>query len=223
MNKPEISVYGANWCPDRRRSKKFLGERGIEHKWVDIEQDPEGLLYIEEVNKGNCIVPTIVFGDGSILVEPSSAELAAKLDLVSKARLHFYNLIIVGGGPAGLTASIYAAREGVETLLIEESSLGGQEGITQRGVFVIIGTMPNSTAKIFSFTVATDEGETFGPSIWPTPTKSTTSGWNSPPARCALTRRRPTPVRWRSKSSARHKASSNVEERIQSSTRESKG
>jgi thioredoxin reductase (NADPH) len=132
MTRPEITVYGANWCPDCRRAKKLLGEWGIEYKWMDIEQNPEGLAYVEEVNKGKRIIPTIVFGDGSILVEPTNAELAAKLDLVSKARLHFYDLIIVGGGPAGLTASIYAAREGIETLLIEESALGGQAGMTQR-------------------------------------------------------------------------------------------
>jgi thioredoxin reductase (NADPH) len=132
MNQPKITVYGANWCPDCRRAKKFLGEWGIEYKWVDIERNPEGLVYVEEVNKGKRIIPTIVFGDGSILVEPSNAELAAKLDLASEARLHFYDLVIVGGGPAGLTASIYAAREGIETLLIEQSTLGGQAGITQR-------------------------------------------------------------------------------------------
>jgi glutaredoxin-like protein len=81
MNQPEISVYGVDWCPDCRRAKKFLGEWGIEYKWVDIEQDAEGLAYVEEVNKGKRITPTIVFGDGSILVEPTNAELATKLGL----------------------------------------------------------------------------------------------------------------------------------------------
>jgi glutaredoxin-like protein len=79
MNQPDIAVYGANWCPDCRRAKKFLGEQQIEYKWVDIELDPEALAYVERVNNGKRIIPTIVFGDGSILVEPSNAELAAKV------------------------------------------------------------------------------------------------------------------------------------------------
>jgi thioredoxin reductase (NADPH) len=132
MDEPDITMYGADWCPDCRRAKKFLGEQQVEYKWVDIEQDPEAVAYVERVNKGKRIIPTIVFGDGSILVEPTNAELAAKLVLDTKARLAFYDLIIVGSGPTGLTASIYAAREGIETLLIERSSMGGQSGITQR-------------------------------------------------------------------------------------------
>lgn len=132
MNQPDITIYGASWCPDCHRAKKFLGEQQVEYKWVDVEQDPRGLAYVERVNKGRRLIPTIVFGDGSILVEPSNAALAAKLGLSTEARLEFYDLIIVGGGPAGLTASIYAAREGIETLLIERSTVGGQAGITQR-------------------------------------------------------------------------------------------
>ncbi len=81
MNQRDITMYGADWCPDCRRAKKFLGEWGIEYKWVDIEQDPEGLAYVEEVNKGKRIIPSIIFGDGSILVEPTNAELATKLGL----------------------------------------------------------------------------------------------------------------------------------------------
>ena len=132
MGQPEITVYGAEWCPDCRRAKRFLGEHQIEYKWVDIERHPEARAYVERVNNGKRIIPTIVLGDGSILVEPSDAELAAKLGVDAKARLDFYDLIIVGGGPTGLTASIYSAREGIETLLIERSTMGGQSGITQR-------------------------------------------------------------------------------------------
>jgi glutaredoxin-like protein len=81
MNQPDITFYGVDWCPDCRRAKKFLGEQQIEYKWVDIEQDPEALAYVERVNNGKRIIPTIVFGDGSILVEPTNAELATKLGL----------------------------------------------------------------------------------------------------------------------------------------------
>ena len=73
-----------------------------------------------------------MFEDGSFLVEPSNAELASKLGVSPKAGRQFYDLIVVGGGPAGLTASLYAAREGIETLIIEQSGVGGQAGVTER-------------------------------------------------------------------------------------------
>jgi thioredoxin reductase (NADPH) len=126
----KITVYGAYWCPDCRRSKKFLGEQFIPYKWVDIEQDKDGEQYVLQKNNGKRIIPTIVFEDGSFLVEPSNAELAKKLGLKTEAKKTYYDLIIIGGGPAGLTAAIYAAREGADTLLIERSGLGGQAGIT---------------------------------------------------------------------------------------------
>ncbi len=126
----KLTVYGAYWCPDCRRSKKFLGENFIPFNWVDIEEDKAGEEFVIARNGGKRIIPTIVFEDGSFLVEPSNAELAKKLNLKTEAKKTFYDLIIIGGGPAGLTASIYASREGADTLLIERSGLGGQAGIT---------------------------------------------------------------------------------------------
>jgi thioredoxin reductase (NADPH) len=126
----QVTVYGAYWCPDCRRSKKFLGENFIPFKWVDIEEDKEGEAYVVAKNNGKRIIPTIVFEDDSFLVEPSNSELAKKLKLTTEAKKSYYDLIIIGGGPAGLTSSIYASREGAETLLIERSGLGGQAGIT---------------------------------------------------------------------------------------------
>jgi len=130
MPSANITVYGAYWCPDCRRSKKFLGERMVNFNWVDIEQDETGRAFVEKLNHGKRIIPTIVFEDGSFLVEPTNAELAKKLGLQTQARMRFYDLIIVGGGPAALTAAIYAAREGIETLAVERSTLGGQASIT---------------------------------------------------------------------------------------------
>jgi thioredoxin reductase (NADPH) len=130
MAESKITVYGAYWCPDCRRAKKFLGEQFVPFKWVDIEQDKEAEEYVLQKNNGKRIIPTIVFEDDSFLVEPSNAELAKKLGLKTEAKKTYYDLIIIGGGPAGLTAAIYAAREGADTLLIERSGLGGQAGIT---------------------------------------------------------------------------------------------
>ena len=128
---PKIKVYGAPWCPDCKRAKQFLGEQRVPYAWIDVDEDPEGLRFIEQVNNGKHIIPTIVFEDGSVLVEPTNAELAQKLDLQTKGAREFYDVIIVGSGPAGLTAAIYAAREGLHTLVIERSGIGGQAGITQ--------------------------------------------------------------------------------------------
>ena len=132
MQQPNITVYGAPWCPDCRQSKQFLGEQRVRYNWVDIDQDEAGRQRVQELNSGKQIIPTIVFEDGSILVEPSNAELAAKLGINPTAKRSFYDLIIVGGGPAGLTTSLYAAREGIETLIIERSGVGGQAGVTER-------------------------------------------------------------------------------------------
>ena len=128
---PKITVYGAYWCPDCRRAKQFLGEHQIPYNWIDIEEDAEGEAYVIQKNDGKRIIPTIEFEDGSILVEPSNADLAAKLGLKTTAERSHYDLIVIGGGPAGLTTALYAAREGIETLVIERAALGGQAATTQ--------------------------------------------------------------------------------------------
>ena len=132
MQEANITVYGAPWCPDCRRSKQFLGEQSIPYLWMDIDEDEEGRNRVQALNDGKQIIPTIVFQVGSILVEPSNADLAAKLGISPKAKREFYDLIVIGGGPAGLSAALYAAREGIETLIIERSGVGGQAGTTER-------------------------------------------------------------------------------------------
>jgi thioredoxin reductase (NADPH) len=127
-----IRVYGASWCPDCRRSKRFLGDQRVPFEWHDIEVDPDGVRVVQEHNGGNNIIPTIVFPDGSHLAEPTNEELASKLGLERSAMLHVYDLIVIGGGPAGLTTSIYAARENLRTLVIDSKGLGGQAGVTER-------------------------------------------------------------------------------------------
>ena len=128
----DVKVYGAPWCPDCQRSKRFLGEMRVPYDWIDISQDPAAAQFVREKNNGKQTIPTIIFKDGSLLAEPGNDELAGKLGLTVRAESTYYDLIIIGGGPAGLTASIYAAREGIECLVIEKSALGGQAGVTER-------------------------------------------------------------------------------------------
>ncbi|HEX9235513.1 MAG TPA: FAD-dependent oxidoreductase, partial [Actinomycetota bacterium] len=128
----DIQVYGASWCPDCRRAKKFLAEQRVPFEWFDIQDRPDLVRVVEERNDGKHIIPTVVFGDGSHLSEPTNEQLAEKLELPRTAMRDFYDLVIVGGGPTGLTTAIYAARENIRTLVVERSGLGGQAGVTER-------------------------------------------------------------------------------------------
>ena len=131
MAEQQLRMFGAPWCPDCKRAKQFLIEQRVPYQWNDIDQDEEARAYVQQVNSGKQIIPTIVFADGSILVEPTNAELAEKLGIHRRAERQYYDLVIVGAGPAGLTAGLYAAREGLNTLMIERSGIGGQAGVTQ--------------------------------------------------------------------------------------------
>ncbi len=127
-----LTLYGANWCGDCRRAKKFLGERRIPYRWVDITDNAEAIATVESHNDGKRRIPTLVFDDGDVLSNPDNATLAERLGLRTKASMQFYDAIIVGSGPAGLTAALYLARDGFEMLVIERGGLGGQAGITDR-------------------------------------------------------------------------------------------
>jgi thioredoxin reductase (NADPH) len=131
-DREQITVYGTQWCGDCKRAKQFFGEQRVHYRFVDVDMDEDGLAYVEAVNGGKRIIPVIRFEDGSTLVEPSNAELAAKLELRTVASRTFYDLIVIGSGPAGLTAALYAAREGIDTLVVERGGVGGQAGVTER-------------------------------------------------------------------------------------------
>lgn len=109
-----ITVYGADWCPDCRRAKRFLGEHRVAYEWIDVDADPEAKAIVEGYNGGATVIPTIVFPDGSHVAEPTNETLADKLGLRLRAGREVFDLVILGGGPTGLAAALYAAREGIE-------------------------------------------------------------------------------------------------------------
>ena len=140
----EVNVYGATWCSDCRRTKKYLGEQRIHYNWYDIEiPDPKGekaLQFVYDANqemfgKPKRKIPAVEViknDERTLFIEPSNYELAKTLGLATKAVKDFYHAIIIGAGPAGLTASIYLARDGYDVLVIEQSTIGGQAFITNR-------------------------------------------------------------------------------------------
>lgn len=132
MTEPKLTLYGANWCPDCRNTKVFLGEMDVPYHWVDIDLDPGANEKIAALNNGKRVIPTLVLPDGTPMVNPSNAALAEALGLVNKASRPFYDLIVIGSGPAGLTAALYAGREGQSVLVIDKGPIGGQVSITDR-------------------------------------------------------------------------------------------
>lgn len=127
-----LTLYGASWCPHCKRVKKFLAAHRVRYANVDIDADPEAIGRVKQLQGGGQIIPTVVYADGTHDVNPSDQELAARLGLSPQADRSVYDLVIIGGGPAGLAAAIYAAREGIDAIVVDASALGGQAGISNR-------------------------------------------------------------------------------------------
>ena len=131
-SQPGLTVYGAPWCPHCKRVKRFLAAHRVPYENVDIDERPEAIGTIKELQGGGQIIPTVVYADGSHEVNPSDEALARRVGLGVEAARAAYDVVIVGGGPAGLAAAIYAAREGIDAIVVDSSALGGQAGISDR-------------------------------------------------------------------------------------------
>jgi len=127
-----LTVYGAPWCPHCKRVKKFLAAHRMAYENVDIDERPEAIETLKELQNGGQIIPTVVYADGTFEVNPSDEALARRIGLTLEAERAAYDLVIVGGGPAGLAAGIYAAREGIDSIVVDGSALGGQAGVSDR-------------------------------------------------------------------------------------------
>jgi thioredoxin reductase (NADPH) len=124
-----IRVVGALWSPNCHKIKDFLGRNSIPYQWLDIERDAEAKrMFDSVVQEGQPEMPVLFFPDGSVLVQPTRQQVAEKAGLRIRAENPFYDAVIIGGGPAGLSAAVYASSDGLKVLLIERSAPGGQAG-----------------------------------------------------------------------------------------------
>ena len=127
-----IRVIGNRWSPQSHDMKDFLARNQVPYQWLDIELSEEAQKLAAFANCDRLTLPLVLFSDGSSLVQPSIAAVAEKVGLRTQAEKPFYDLIIVGGGPAGLAAAVYGASEGLHTVMIEREAPGGQAGTSSR-------------------------------------------------------------------------------------------
>jgi len=128
-------VLGSRWSPQSFRIRDFLARSHVPYVFLDVTtepQDAEVKRLVEAIGEEAHRLPRVFFPDGTNLAEPTPAEVAAKLGLRTQAEQEFYDLVIVGGGPAGLAAAVYGASEGLRTVMIEREAPGGQAGLSSR-------------------------------------------------------------------------------------------
>jgi thioredoxin reductase (NADPH) len=130
-----IRVLGTRWSSRSYELRDFLGRNQVPYQWIDVEvaaTDPEVRRLLESLGPEAETLPLILFPDGERLAEPPFPAVANKLGLHTKAQTNFYDLAIIGGGPAGLAAAVYGASEGLRTVIIEREAPGGQAGLSSR-------------------------------------------------------------------------------------------
>jgi len=127
-----IRIVGTLWSAKSHYVKDFLARSQVPYQWLDFEKDAEAKKLLELDSGGEIRLPTLFFPDGSRLVDPDLSTLADKVGMATRAKKPYYDLIIVGAGPAGLTAAVYGASEGLKTLVIERDAAGGQAGTSAR-------------------------------------------------------------------------------------------
>jgi thioredoxin reductase (NADPH) len=130
-----IRVLGTRWSPQSYNMRDFLARNHVPYQWIDAElsaNDPETKRLLEALGPEAVNLPIVLFPDGTKLLESVPADVAQKVGLRTRAQTNFYDLAIVGGGPAGLAAAVYGASEGLHTVMIEQEAPGGQAGMSSR-------------------------------------------------------------------------------------------
>jgi thioredoxin reductase (NADPH) len=127
-----VRVIGPRWSPETHDLKEFLARNQVPYQWLDIEMSSEARRLVSLMDLNGSQLPLVLFPDGTHAIRPNTIELAERVGLKSRAQLPFYDLIIIGGGPAGLAAAVYGASEGLRTVMIEREAPGGQAGTSSR-------------------------------------------------------------------------------------------
>jgi thioredoxin reductase (NADPH) len=130
-----IRVLGTRWSPRSYELRDFLARNRVPYQWIDVElsaNDPETKRLLEALGPEAVSLPIVLFPDGTKLLESIPADVAQRVGLRTRAQTDFYDLAIVGGGPAGLAAAVYGASEGLHTVMIEQEAPGGQAGMSSR-------------------------------------------------------------------------------------------
>ena len=130
-----VRVLGTRWSSQSYELRDFLARNQVPYQWLDAdaaERDPEVKRLLDSLGPNEGKLPVVSFPDGTLLTQPTSQELAERVGLRTRADLSFYDLAIVGGGPAGLAAAVYGASEGLKTVMIEREAPGGQAGLSSR-------------------------------------------------------------------------------------------
>jgi thioredoxin reductase (NADPH) len=130
-----IRVLGTRWSPRSYELRDFLARNHVPYQWIDVElsaNDPETKRLLEALGPEAANLPVVLFPDGTKLLESVPADVAQKVGLRTRAQTSFYDLAIIGGGPAGLAAAVYGASEGLHTVIIEREAPGGQAGMSSR-------------------------------------------------------------------------------------------
>lgn len=126
-----VQLFGADWCPDCRRAKNFLRDNAINFEFIDVDTNEWATQKVEEINNGKRIIPTVLI-DGAPHTNPDNVKLTELLSINIEKEHKIYDTIIIGGGAAGLTTSIYAQRDRFDTLILEKKNIGGNAFLTEK-------------------------------------------------------------------------------------------
>jgi thioredoxin reductase (NADPH) len=128
---PETKLVGHRWSARSSEVREFLARNQVPYRWYSSDE-PEGRRLLAAAGADGLTLPVVITADGEVLVEPADAELAGRVGLATTPSKDFYDLIVIGGGPAGLGAAVYGASEGLRTVLMERTATGGQAGQSSR-------------------------------------------------------------------------------------------